>query len=171
MPERKKILNKMEMPEPKSLGKQAKESLDNWLEEYISNPMYAAGYENLGPGLAAAGSAAGELFIPEDVADVAMAAIPMGKLGKVAKGLGKVPTAMSKASNPGMQEAAFKAVPESANKLAQLYSELVFKGGEKIDERKAKHLLEAVETKAKGMGMSLEELEDKAYKIFNQTQK
>lgn len=62
-----------------------KESLDDWLNENVNLPLAKRGHENIGAGLSALGSAAGELIIPDDASDLAMAAVPGGKIAKSLK--------------------------------------------------------------------------------------
>ena len=66
---------------------QLKEKLDSWLDNNVNQPLASKGYGNIGAGLSAAGSAAGDMFIPEDATDVAMSFLPFGK---IAKGVGKI---------------------------------------------------------------------------------
>lgn len=81
MADRRQMLKSSKMP----LGRQAKEKLDEYLNEYLNIPLAKAGYEDIGAALSAAASAAGELVIPEDLADLALSAVPGLKLAKTAK--------------------------------------------------------------------------------------
>lgn len=70
-------------------GKQTKKDLDNWLDTNVNQPLAKRGYETLGAGLSAAGSTAGDWFIPENEAEAAAASAPGGAvLGKIGKLLG-----------------------------------------------------------------------------------
>ena len=170
MTDRKTQLSKAKMP---SVGNRIKKKLNKILEEKVSTPLHEAGYENLGPGLAAAGSAIGDMFIPESMAELAMAVVPgalplkaAGKALKAAKALKKIPTRDSKATFSGLSEAAEKSTPRSKQKLAKLWRELVFEGGPKLNENKAAKMADAVELMAKRKGLDMAEIEDMAYEIF-----
>ena len=71
-----------------------REGADSFLQDRIVNPLYNAGFENLGPALGAAGSAAIEYVTPESTTDIALSLNPMGKMagkmGGVAERAGKV---------------------------------------------------------------------------------
>jgi len=58
-----------------------REGADSFLQDRIVNPMYNAGFENLGPAIGAAGSAAIEYVTPESTTDIALSLIPGGKQG------------------------------------------------------------------------------------------
>jgi len=60
------------------------EKLNAWLDDNVNQPLAKRGYETAGAGLSAAGSALGELFLPEGPEDVAL-----GMLGPFGKGLSK----------------------------------------------------------------------------------
>ena len=80
-----KLKNKM----PPS--KQAEAEVDAWLEEYLNEPVAEAGFPNTAAALSAVLSAAGDLVIPDSVADAAVTLIPGGKLIKAgAKGMKKL---------------------------------------------------------------------------------
>lgn len=71
----------MKMP----AGVQAKKKLDKYLEEYLLEPIGGAGYPDTAAAISAVISAGGELLIPDDLADVAMAVVPGGRLIKSAQ--------------------------------------------------------------------------------------
>lgn len=52
---------------------------DSFLQDNIVNPLYSAGYENLGPAIGAIGSSAVEYVTPQSTEDVALGLIPGGK--------------------------------------------------------------------------------------------
>jgi len=80
-------LKKMPMPLPKRIEKK----INNWLEEYLNEPVAEAGYPNTAAALSAVLSAAGDLLIPDDIADAAATLVPGGKLLKAgAKGMKKL---------------------------------------------------------------------------------
>lgn len=79
--ENKVLVKKARMP----LGARAKQKLDEWLNQNVNLPLSEAGYEDAGAAISAALSATGEMVIPEDLADLAMAAVPGAKLAKAAK--------------------------------------------------------------------------------------
>lgn len=76
-----KLLDKVNMP----IGKNKKQQLDDWLNQNVNVPLAEKGYENTGAALSAAVSAAGELLIPENLADVALSIVPGAKLVKAGK--------------------------------------------------------------------------------------
>lgn len=59
------------------------EAIDNKIDEYVNQPLAKAGHPDVGAGISAGLSAANELFVPDSATDVAMAAVPIGKLGKL----------------------------------------------------------------------------------------
>ena len=67
------------------VGKDVKKRLDEWLDENVNVPLSKRGYPDTGAALSAAVSAGGELLIPDDLADVAMAMLPGGMLLKSGK--------------------------------------------------------------------------------------
>ena len=81
MPNKNSLLDKARMP----YGKVAKKKLDNWLNENVNLPLAERGHEDTAALLSAVLSAGGELLIPDDLADVAMAVVPGLRLAKVAK--------------------------------------------------------------------------------------
>ena len=81
MSEKKKLLKKANMP----LGKQAKKKLDKWVNDNINLPMASRGFETAGAAISAALSAGGELMIPDEIADLAMAAVPGGAFLRAGK--------------------------------------------------------------------------------------
>ena len=81
MPDRKSLLSKANPP----IGKQAKKRLDEWINNNINVPLASGGMPDTGAALSAALSAGGELLIPDDLADVAMAAVPGGAFLKAGK--------------------------------------------------------------------------------------
>lgn len=81
MSKRKELIEKAPMP----LGKQVKKKLDDWLNENVNLPLSKKGYPDTGAAISAALSAGGELVIPEDLADMAMAIVPGGALVKAGR--------------------------------------------------------------------------------------
>lgn len=79
------------------IGKRAKKKLDDWLHENVNMPLHENGYTDTGAAISALISAGGELLIPDDLADAAMAAIPGARL--IRNG-GKGVKALTKSSKP-----------------------------------------------------------------------
>ncbi len=77
----KSLLEKAKMP----VGKRTKEKLDEWINKNINVPLHEKGFSDAGAALSAALSAGGELLIPDDLADAAMAAVPGASLIKAGK--------------------------------------------------------------------------------------
>jgi hypothetical protein len=57
------------------------EAIDSKIDEYVNQPLARAGHEDLGASLSAGLSTAGAL-LPDSAEDVALAALPYGKLSK-----------------------------------------------------------------------------------------
>ena len=114
-----------------------KEYIDKLLTENVVEPLARRGYENLGAGLATIPATAADLFLPETVEDVAISAIPVGKIAstvpKVAGLLKKLksPVSVAKEANPSakvLKQLASQGVPvetgyETARTLAKSYLE------------------------------------------------
>lgn len=115
---KKSMLSKMNMP----VGKDLKEKFNTWLNDNINIPASEAGHEDIGAGLSAALSAAGELAIPEDLADVALSFIPGVKVARAGKKGMKVLKPLEKAIDYGAikeaEQLAAKAAREASEKGA-----------------------------------------------------
>jgi len=84
-----------------------REGADSFLQERVVNPLYNAGFENLGPALGAAGSVAIEYVTPESTTDIALSLNPMGKMaGK----MGGVAERAGKGLPPGQREKVIEAL-------------------------------------------------------------
>lgn len=93
--DRNSILQTLNMP----YGKQVKDKLNEFLNDHVNVPLSEAGHPDTGAAVSSILSSAGELVIPDTLADAAMAAIPMGagKLMRLGKGMSKIV--------PGLEEA------------------------------------------------------------------
>jgi len=80
--DRKKLLSKVRAP----WG--LHEAIDTKIDEYVNQPLARAGHEDLGAGLSAGLSSAGAL-LPDSAEDVALAAIPYGRLTKSLRKMAK----------------------------------------------------------------------------------
>lgn len=80
------MIDKAIMP----ISKKAKKDLDEWANDNINMPMAKRGHINTGAALSAAISTAGELLIPENLAEAAMAVSPNVKIMKAANGMVKL---------------------------------------------------------------------------------
>lgn len=90
---RNKLLETLKMP----IGVDAKTKLDDFLNEHLNMPLADAGYEDAGAALSALLSSAGELAIPDNLAEAALAAVPGARLMKAGKGLKKLVPGLEKA--------------------------------------------------------------------------
>ncbi len=79
------MVNLDEKLDKPNIGQRAKQLLNDTLNDYVNVPLAKAGHPNIGAGLAAAGSAIGDVAIPESATDLAMAALPIAPIGKFAK--------------------------------------------------------------------------------------
>jgi hypothetical protein len=93
-----------------------KKKLNEWLNENINVPLAKRGHEDLGAGLSAVASAGGEMIIPDDASDLAMAALPGGRLASILKKMGKThldKDALAQAMKILQKEKAVKKKPQS----------------------------------------------------------
>ena len=131
---RKELLKKSKMP----IGKKAKLKLDEWINQNVNLPLAKRGYEDTGAALSAAISAGGELLIPDDLADAAMAAVPgmrilkSGKKGlKALKTADKAPTLDYKAIDKAEREA-----QKARRKLSEKTADTLDYSGGQITRKK-----------------------------------
>ena len=70
----------------KKLKEAGQKKLDSWLQDKIVDPAYELDEDlgDLAAGGAAVGSAGYDMLVPDSEADLAMAALPVGRLGKAA---------------------------------------------------------------------------------------
>lgn len=94
---------------PIKLGVQAKQKLMDIANQYIDTPLKNAGHEQIGAALNKAIDIAGDLIIPQDMSDLALAFIPGGS---IAKGAGKGLVRIVKGVGAEAGEKAFKTVAE-----------------------------------------------------------
>lgn len=99
---------------------QAKKDFDDVLTERVVEPLAEKGYPDLGAGLATAASTATEYLVPDSPEELAMAALPVGKLGKVAKSAEKLE--------------ALKPIFKNLNNNAERKWDFVGKGVKYLDE-------------------------------------
>lgn len=92
-----------------------KEKLNAWLDDNVNQPLAKRGYEKTGAGISAVGSAAGEMFIPEDVGDVIATVAPAGIVGKGLRALGLGGKKVKKVKR--LDDESAKAVEDTAEKV------------------------------------------------------
>jgi len=126
------LLKKLNRP----VGKEAKAKLDEWLNTNINIPMAEKGHEDFGAGIAGLLSATGEMLIPDDLADAAMAMVPGAKVFRSAQKGMKVIKKVQKAAPPLDYKDIAKASPPKSAKgkpSALNYSDI-----DKAEKAKAK---------------------------------
>lgn len=84
-----------------------KEKLNNWLDENVNQPLNKKGYSKTGSAISALGSAAGEMYIPESAADLAMSVFPAGKAIKALSKTKKAAKAADEVADATKESAAF----------------------------------------------------------------
>ena len=67
------------------IGKQTKKKLDSWINENVNVPLSKRGMGDTGAALSAVLSAGGDLLIPDDLADAAVAMVPGARLLRTGK--------------------------------------------------------------------------------------
>lgn len=161
MAERKDLLKKTQMP----LGQRTKARLDEWVNENVNVPLAERGMEDTGAALSAAISASGELLIPDDLADAAMALIPGARILKAGKKgikvIRKAAPAIEKVLDYGKirkaETAARKAGEEAADTLQYTKGRL----GQEVKRVPGKKTLAKAEQKRQQQGQKpAEEPED-----------
>lgn len=126
------LFQKLNMP----VGKDVKEKLNTWLNDNVNIPLSERGHEDIGAGISAALSAAGELVIPEDLADVALSMVPGAKLvraGKKVRLIKPAAEALDYAAIKKGEEVAAKTARELAEKKANT---LVYDKSGKVNLKK-----------------------------------
>lgn len=88
-----KILSTLTMP----VGRDIKNKLDQYLNDYINVPLSEAGHADTGAALSAALSAAGEVLLPDNLAEAALYMLPGSKLISAGKGMKKLIPGLEKA--------------------------------------------------------------------------
>lgn len=150
-----KLLEQMKMP----IGKQQKKKLDSWLNDNVNLPLAEKGYGDAGAALSAALSAAGEMIIPDDLADAALAMVPGARLMKAgAKGM-KILKKTDKAIQAGKKTnvidyGEIRKVEKAKADAARAHSEktadtLVYDQGKKTITRKRADLFNDVSNELK----------------------
>lgn len=95
-------------------GKQVKDKLNDFLNDHINVPLAESGHPDTGAAISSILSSAGELVIPDNLAEAALAALPMGtgKLLRMGNGMSKIIPGLERAGE--IDYAAIKAAEKTA---------------------------------------------------------